>query len=104
MAEEAAEYYELQELPQEILLRYASERDRKVGGLARTRASFFEVSTRGASFEHLRVVGLAGDWIFEARFCPKAKARESTRAGRQEEDSEVEPEDESSAYERAIPS
>jgi len=46
-------------------------------------------------------VWLYGDRMFEARFRPKVGSWESSRTSREEESSEVEPEDEDSAIEKA---
>ncbi|KAJ8431710.1 hypothetical protein Cgig2_005217 [Carnegiea gigantea] len=80
VAKEAAEYYELSGRALQAL----------EPALTEPRWSTFESS-----------VWLYGDWIFEARFQLKAGSGESSGAGRQEEGSEVEPEGEDSATERA---
>ncbi|KAJ8436973.1 LOW QUALITY PROTEIN: hypothetical protein Cgig2_012260 [Carnegiea gigantea] len=76
VAEEAAEYYELPELPQVIFYAILLNKAERLGVL------------QG------RWVWLYGGQIFEARFCPKVGSGESSIASRQEEGSDVEPEDE----------
>ncbi|KAJ8441277.1 LOW QUALITY PROTEIN: hypothetical protein Cgig2_013692 [Carnegiea gigantea] len=91
VAEEAAEDYELPELPQVIFyVMLLNEAERLVSAVTKLRWSTFELW-----------VWLYGERIFEARFQMKVTPEESLGAGLQEESSEVEPEGEGSACEGA---
>ncbi|KAJ8449202.1 hypothetical protein Cgig2_027204 [Carnegiea gigantea] len=102
VAEEAAEYYELPELPQVIfyaMLLNEAERLGVLQGRALRSLESARIELRWSTFESW--VWLYGDRIFEARFCPKVGSGESSGTSRHEEGSEVELKDEDLAIEKA---
>ncbi|KAJ8441378.1 hypothetical protein Cgig2_009086 [Carnegiea gigantea] len=92
VAEEAAEHFELPELPQVIfyamLLSEAKGLGVLHGRVLRTLESAL-IELRWNTFESW--VWLYSDRIFEVRFQTKAELEQSSGAGQQEEDSEVHP-------------
>ncbi|KAJ8438935.1 hypothetical protein Cgig2_012830 [Carnegiea gigantea] len=102
VAEEAAEDYELPELPQAIFYTMLLNEAERLGVLNRRALRMLELALtefHWSTFESW--VWLYGDQIFEVRFRTKAAPEESSGAGLQEEGSEVEPEGEGSANEGA---
>ncbi|KAJ8428793.1 hypothetical protein Cgig2_009978 [Carnegiea gigantea] len=98
VAEEAAEDYELPELPQVIFYAMLLKKAERLGVLhgqaLRTLESAL-TELHWSTFESL--VWLYGDWIFEARFPTKMTPEESSGANPKEESSDVELEGEGSA-------
>jgi len=102
VTEEAAEYYELPELPQVIFYAMLLNEVERFGVLQGRPLQSLEsalIELHWSTFKSW--VWLYGDRIFEARFHPKVGLGESLGAGRQEEGLEVEPDGEDSAIERA---
>ncbi|KAJ8426194.1 hypothetical protein Cgig2_008911 [Carnegiea gigantea] len=88
MAEQAAAYYELPELPQAIFYAMLLNEAEKLGVLHGPRLRSLEVALtklRWGAFESW--IWLFGDRVYEARFCLKSSSKEGTRADRQGETS-----------------
>ncbi|KAJ8437666.1 hypothetical protein Cgig2_028604 [Carnegiea gigantea] len=84
VAEEAAEHFELLELPQVIFYAMLLNKAERLGVL-HARA----LRTLESALIELHWMWLYGDRIFEARFRIRADPEESSGAGQQKEDSEV---------------
>ncbi|KAJ8421606.1 hypothetical protein Cgig2_025735 [Carnegiea gigantea] len=100
--EKAVEYYELSELPHVIfyaMLLNEAERLAVLQGQALRSLDSALMELRWSTFKLW--IWLYGDRIFETRFRPKVGSGESSRTSRQEEGSEMEPEDKDSAIENA---
>ena len=101
MAEDAAKYYELPELPQVIFYTILLNEAKRLGVLQGWALRSLEsalIELRWSIFESW--FWLYGDQIFEARFRPKVGSRESSRTSRLEKGMEVELEDEASDMEK----
>ncbi|KAJ8435553.1 LOW QUALITY PROTEIN: hypothetical protein Cgig2_015408 [Carnegiea gigantea] len=102
VAEEAAKYCELLELPQVIFYAMLLNEVERLGVLQGQALWSLELALtelRWTTFESW--IWLFSDRIYEARFCSKGGLGENSGAGRQEESSGVETADEDSAPEKA---
>jgi len=88
MAEQAAAYYELPELPQAIFYAMLLNEAEKLGALHGPRLQSLKVALTELRWGALESwIWLFGDRVYEARFHPKSSSEEGVRTGRQGETS-----------------